>query len=184
MENIEKDEVIVDVKPTPEELGEDTNWEKETPEKTEEETEEPKTSEPEKAKTSKELQSALAQKEHFRKKYEEAKKSTSRTPATDSEWKDKVEFLIKNRDYNEEEFDHIATAAQRKGVSLEEAAKAESEYIAFRREKVAKEKQTPSPSSVSSFTMGKKISPQSSDEEIDSVLQERFQKVQRESSDF
>ena len=47
--------------------------EKDTPEETEEETEAPEeTSEPEKTDQSKDLQSALAQKEHFRKKYEDS----------------------------------------------------------------------------------------------------------------
>jgi len=118
--------------------------EKETPEKTDES---------DKTEKSKDLQSALAQKEHWRKKAEEAqKKLQEQAPKKEEspdEWKMKVDFLLANRDknYSEEEFDHIASVAERKGISLEEAAKSEEDYINYQRTKVAQEKKTPEPSS-------------------------------------
>ncbi len=128
---------------------------------------------------SKDLQSALAQKEHYRKKYEELKKQPKVTeaPAGEDEWRSKVDFLIKNRDYNEEEFDHIASVAQRKGLSIEDAAKVESDYIAFRRQKVAEQNKIPSSSQAGSSQYTKKISADTPAEEIDKVLQERFKKA-------
>jgi hypothetical protein len=183
----EKDETVVDATLTPDLAGEDTYEEKETPsQKTEEDIEEPKSSEPEKAEKSKEIKSLAAQKEHWRKKYEEEAKRAShkKEPETESEWKNKVEFLIKNREYNEEEFDHIATVAARKGVSLDEAAKAESEYITFKREKVANENKTPSPSSVQSFLGDKTISKDTSPEEIDKILEQRFKETQMKRSGY
>jgi len=175
------DEIIKDVETAEDKLSADeTNEETDTPEKTKEEAEESKTSEPEKAEKSKELQSALAQKEHWRKKYEQAVKSGVKPkPVTEDEWKNKVEFLIKNRDYNEEEFDHIANVATRKGVSLEDAAKQESEYIAFRRQKVISEKKTPLPSSAASVSFEKKIDSKTPSEEIDKILEERFNAVKQ-----
>ena len=96
---------------------------------------------------------------------------------TDGEWKNKVEFLIKNRDFNEEEFDHIAVVAAKKGIPLEEAAKIESDYIAFKRQKVKNENKTPSPSSATSIFSEKQISSNTPKEDIDKILKERFEKV-------
>jgi hypothetical protein len=132
---------------------------------------------------SKDLQSALAQKEHYRKKYEELKKQpkvVQSAPAGEDEWRSKVDFLIKNRDYNEEEFDHIASVAQRKGLSIEDAAKAESDYIAFRRQKVAEQNKIPSSSQAGSSQYSKRISADTPAEEIDKVLEERFKKASSE----
>jgi hypothetical protein len=96
----------------------------------------------------------------------------------DSEWKNKVEFLIKNRDVNEEEFEHIATAAARKGISLDDAAKAEKDYIDFRREKVNSNKKTPSPSSAGFPSFEKQITKDTPQAEIDKILEERAKKLQ------
>jgi len=118
--------------------------EKETPEKTDES---------DKTEKSKDLQSALAQKDWWRKKAEEAQKKlqkqTLKKEESPDEWKMKVDFLLANRDknYSEDEFDHIASVAERKGISLEEAAKSEEDYINYQRDKVAQEKKTPESSS-------------------------------------
>lgn len=132
----------------------ETEEETETPEETTEETKTPETSQEEKPEgKSKELQSALAQKDHWRKKAEEFKnKLKFQKPETkegQDEWKSKVEFLLQNqsKSYSEKEFDHIAIVSTQENISLEEAATNEDEYIQFKREKVLKEKGTPSPSS-------------------------------------
>lgn len=177
------DETTIDVEPTLDEL--DTDEGKDTLEKTEQESVVPETTEPEKAEKSKELQSALAQKDHWRKKYEQAVKASSKSSEPDGEWKSKVEFLIKHRDYSEEEFDHISTVASRKGVSLEDAAKLESEYIAFKRQKVASENKTPSPSAASFGSFDKQIDSSTPKEEVDRILKERFEKFQKmQDSDY
>ena len=138
---------------------------------------------------SKELQSALAQKEHWRKKYEllekEAKVKVQKPSkvegtGTENEWRSKVDFLIKNRDFNEEEFDHIAAVASRKGINLEEAAKVEQDYIKFQREKVAEKNKIPSSSAAQSSSFEKKISKDMPEEDVDKILQERFEKSQQE----
>lgn len=172
------DEIIVDVDP---ELG---DVETETPE-TETETSTPEILEPEKAEKSKELQSALAQKEHWRKKFEQVSKSAPKpTPKTDDEWKNKVEFLIKNREFNEEEFDHLANVSTRKGVSLEEAAKTEEDYINFRRQKSKNENKTPLPSQANYSVQEKKIDPTMKPEDVDKILEERFNKAQGENTGY
>ena len=147
-----------------EEVRED-NMEKETPETEVEEEEtssQDETSQEEiPEEKSKELQSALAQKDHWRKKAETAEgKLKSQKPETDKtpdEWRDRVEFLLKNgkANYSEEEFDHIANVSSRKDISLKDAAKQEDSYIQFNREKVVKEKGTPSSSSPASSVAGK-----------------------------
>jgi len=127
--------------------------ENETP-KNEEDLEIPETPQEEKPEgKSKELQSALAQKDHWRKKAEEAEKQLKSKPPESAsqgekdEWKSKVNFLLQNQDkkYSEEEFGHIAVVATQSDISLKEAAKQEDEYIQFKREKVEKDN-APEPS--------------------------------------
>jgi Rieske Fe-S protein len=135
---------------------------------------------------SKELQSALAQKEHWRKKFEDLAKSVkpevkpekTEKPVNvpEDEWREKVEFLVKNRDYNEDEYDHISTVAKRKGVGLKEAAEMEKDYINFQREKVAEKTKTPSPSQSGFSSYDKKITPETPPEEVDRILEERAKK--------
>ena len=103
---------------------------------------------------------------------------------SDGEWKNKVEFLIKNRDFNEEEFDHVATVASRKGMSLQEAAEAEKEYITFRREKVNSGKKIPSPSSAGFPSFEKKITPDMKESEVSKILEERARKAQESNSGY
>lgn len=139
--------------------------EMETPEETneaEEETADETSQEETPEEKSKELQSALAQKDHWRKKAEVAEKKLKSEPKPETkegsdEWKQKVEFLLQNQksNYSEEEVDHITNVSSRKGISLQDAAKQEDEYIQFNREKVVKEKGTPSSSSPASSVGGK-----------------------------
>lgn len=165
--------------------------EKETPEKTEgEETPEtPQEEKPEgeKPEKSKELQSALAQKDHWRKKAEDAEKQLStlkkeKPPESASEgvkdeWKSKVEFLLQNQEakYSEEEFDHIAIVSTQQDVSLDEAAKQEDEYIQFKREKVADKNKIPASSSSGGFS-------EKSEEDIRKMSEEDFKKYLEEQS--
>jgi hypothetical protein len=107
--------------------------------------------------TPEEIKRRDAQIAHYRKKYEKAeaelkklnrdKPSESAPQGEKDEWRSKVEFLLQNRDYSEEEFDHIANVAARKGVGLKEAAESEKDYIQFKREKVVGKNKTPEPSS-------------------------------------
>lgn len=163
---------------TEETQEEETSKEEQTSQTNEEETS--KTPEEKTEDKSKDLQSALAQKEHFRKKAEEneqlLKKLQSEKPnpsENQDEWKSKVEFLLQNQDkkYSEDEFEHIANIATRKGVDLKEAARLEDEYIQFKREKVQKANQTPGPSSGSSKAQ-KDIEKMSKDEFYEYAKQE------------
>lgn len=101
--------------------------------------------------------------------------------AGEDEWKAKVEFMLDNRNVTSEELDHISNVASRRGISLADAAKAESDYIQYRREKVEQEKKIPSSTSPDSSSFEKKITRETPKEEIDKILQERLNKVQRES---
>ena len=155
----------------------DENKEKETSEnqeendtpKNEEDLETPETPqeekpEGEKPEKSKELQSALAQKDHWRTKAEEAEKQLQSLKKEEppkgaskeakDEWRSKVDFLLQNSDkkYSGEEFDHIANIASQADISLEEAAKREDEYIQFKRKKAEDDKKTPEPSTKPSIS--------------------------------
>lgn len=127
-----------------------------TPEKTEKTGEEDKN-----------FKSALAQKEHYRKKYEalqakmeEVEKKESKEekpteePKTSTEEKvDQIDFLIRNKDVPPEAMPEISAYARGKGISLEEAKKADviNSYLKSFKEKSRKEKATPEPSSRSSI---------------------------------
>lgn len=136
--------------------------ENETP-KNEEGTEDPETSESEKTETeqsdfkkSKEFQSLMAQKEHYKRKYESLKKFENPSQKFDQEeWQNKVNFLLTHRDFNEEEFDHIATVAKRHNITLSEAAKKEEDYINFRRQKIKELNKIPSSSKAKSQSFKK-----------------------------
>jgi len=135
----------------------------------EEVAEEPKTSETEKSQksidASKQFKTVLAQKEHFKRKYEALKNTLSEqlndtpkpTKKNDSgdEWKERVEFLLTNRDINELEFKHIAAVSKRDNVSLQEAAKREMDYISFRRQELQKQNKIPSSSASKSSSFKK-----------------------------
>jgi len=133
-----------------EETSEETPEEEETSEETKEKAAEGK--EPDwKAKADamyakyKDAKETIGELEGKLSKLEKPKKEVSQ-----DEWKSKVDFLMGNKDFSEEEFNHIATVSKEFDVSLEEAAELEKDYIQYRREKVAKEKKVPAPSSPSS----------------------------------
>ena len=117
-------------------------------------------------------QSALAQKEHWRDKYNRdaidpktgktykellEEKDKPEAPVVDpqsvkketpEDFQAKQDFLWKHTDkkYTPEEFSHIKGVSANKGISLDEAAKSEDGYINFQRGKVANQDNIPSPS--------------------------------------
>ncbi len=142
------------------ELGQaDEALEQENDTLSENETEELTTPEPEKAEKSKEFQTILAQKEHFKKKYEALKEKfgdvSPKKETKSDEWKDRVDFLLVNRDFNKQEFDHISAVSKRDGISLSEAAEKEMDYISFRRQKLAEENKIPSSSAAKGSSLRK-----------------------------
>ena len=166
------EEIIASEKPPVEEVPED--------EATEEETEEPTKSE-----TQKEIDTLTAQKDHWRKKAREGEDTISKLkegkeePA-DAEFRPRVEFLLKNRDFDEKEFEHIAAVAQRKAgkvdlESLGEAKESEKEYISFLRKKV--ENQRKSPGSTTATGVAKV---QKSPEEISKMDSAQHQKYEQQ----
>jgi hypothetical protein len=120
---------------------------------------ESKTSEPEKAEKSKEFQTLLAQKEHFRNKYETLRKEfgdvTPKKETKSDDWRERVDFLLVNRDFNKQEFDHISAVSKRDSISLQEAAEKENDYITFRRQKTAEENKIPSSSAAKGSSLKK-----------------------------
>lgn len=126
---------------------------------------------------------ARLKKEEEKRKFLEAelKKSVKPIPETIDEWKMKVDFLLNNKDVSENEFDHIATVAARKGISLSEAAGQEKDYIQYQREKVANEKKVPGSTSTGFSSSDKQISKDTPAENVDKILQERFKKSQESS---
>jgi hypothetical protein len=131
------------------------------------EMEPPKVPQPEKTEeTSKELQSALAQKEHFRKKYEKAKTELESKPTVNlppSQNPMEVVKLAKALEgYNNDEIEFITKNASDNSINgVIEATKNEwvQSAIQARREKVAKEQAIPGPSGPSSGITEEKIDP-------------------------
>ena len=111
----------------------------------------------------------------------ELKKSVKPVSENIDEWKMKVDFLLHSKDVSEDEFDHIATVAARKGISLSEAKEQEKDYIQFTRDKVANEKKIPGSTSTDFSSSEKKISSDTPPEEADKILKERFEKSQESS---
>jgi len=150
-------------------------------------------------------QSALAQKEHWKNKYnrdnvdpktgktykellEEKEKGTdpakpddpkAPTPEqpveTNEEFQEKQNFLWKHKDkdYTPDEFAHIKNVAKSQGRSLDEAAESEQGYIDFQRQKVANEKNIPSPSFPNAPITGNEIP---SHEKIEGMDEDTFKK--------
>jgi hypothetical protein len=87
--------------------------------------------------------------EELRAVKEQLDKSKKAVPQDEGKWKSKIEFLLNNskKNYSEEEFEHIAVVAQEKGITLDDAAKKEEDYINYQREKVEKANKVPGPSS-------------------------------------
>jgi hypothetical protein len=141
-------------------MEEEKKQENETP-KNEEEEESSETPEEktEEKSDSKELQSALAQKEHFRKKYEKAQEELSKhnvpqeTKDASKEPEQNPMEIVKLakalEKFNEEEIEFVTRNATDKSVDgILKAAKDEwvNDAITARREKVAKENSIPEPS--------------------------------------
>lgn len=159
-------EVVSDYPPT-EETSAGNQTETETP-TNEETTEESESTETEKSKKSNEVAELQAQKEHFREKSQklekelkslkdENKPKDSKIAETEDGFKERVEFLLTNRDVSPEEFDHLAAVALRNSgsvtlESLKEAKSSESEYISFLRKKVAAKSKSPGSTSASSIS--------------------------------
>jgi len=94
---------------------------------------------------------------------------TPKKETPSDEWKERVDFLLVNRDFNKQEFDHIAAVSKRDNVSLSEAAEKEMDYISFRRKKVAEENKIPSSSAAKSSSL------QKTEEEILKMTPEEIQ---------
>ena len=147
--------------------------------------EEPKSEETEKSENQKEVDTLTAQKDHWRKKAREseatiAKLKEGKEEPADAEFRPRVEFLLKNRDFDEKEFEHIAAVAQRKAgkvdlESLGEAKESEKEYISFLRKKV--ENQRKSPGSTTATGVAKV---QKSPEEISKMDSAQHQKYEQQ----
>jgi len=134
-----------------------TSEEKETPEKTEE----PEKAEPEKAEESKEIdvKSLLAQKEHFREKYQKAKAELDKLKSSGVQAPvdplEVVKLAKALEGYNEEEIEFITRVAPEKSPDgILKALQDEwvKTAIEAKREKVAKEKKVPESSSPASKT--------------------------------
>ena len=120
--------------------------ESDTPQKPEGENPEPKSTD--------ELKTALAQKKHWREKFEKLDKAQESEPKpsiplSDDDWKNRTDFLLTNqsKNYSKAEFDHISIISKEKGVSLAVAAEQSADYINFNRDKVENSKKVPGSSS-------------------------------------
>jgi hypothetical protein len=146
-------------------MGEETIEEKETPEENQEGKEIPETPAEKTEDKSKELQSALAQKEHFREKVDKLEKELEKFKPKEHKQEPKEEVweatgdpmesvrLGKSlKDFSEEETEFIIRNAPTKNVEgIIKASKDEWVLAAIekQREKVAAENKTPAPSSPS-----------------------------------
>ncbi|MHA1482586.1 MAG: hypothetical protein ACTSQA_04010 [Candidatus Heimdallarchaeaceae archaeon] len=134
----------------------------ENPEETKvEETEEPEKSKVEKPEQSKELQSALAQKEHQREKREQAEKELAKLKETKSNIPasqnpmEVVKLAKALEGYSEEEVEFITRNSTDKSIDgIINASKDDwvKTAIQAKREKVAKENKTPEPSTKQDFS--------------------------------
>ena len=111
-------------------------------------------------KTKEEILSLQAQKEHFRTKFGKEKEEKEKLlkelevakkkapPEEKTDWQQKVDFLLTNKDTSREEFEFISAIAKGKGISLEDAvsSKEVQEFINFQRKKVEEEKSKLEPS--------------------------------------
>jgi len=134
-----------------EDLENPKTLQEEKPEETEvEKTEESEKSTVEKPEQSKELQSALAQKEHFRKKYEESQKELGK-PKSNISTADPMEVVHLTKaleGFNEDEVEFITRNASEKSIQgTIDASKDDwvKTAIQARREKVESENKIPEP---------------------------------------
>lgn len=148
----------------------------EAPEEAPEETQETSKKEPagELEEKNKQLYARAKKAEEELKKLKTEKPETKPLKEEDGDWRNKVEFLLKNKEYSEEEFDHIAGVAKNRNISLSEAAKSEKDYIQFKRKKADDENKVLSPSSPDFVSTGK------TSKEIEDMSQEDYAKLLKE----
>jgi len=155
------------------------------------ETQTPKIEKPEKAgEKSKELQSALAQKEHFRKKFEDLKsqRGNPETQTGDSKPKsfDPMETVKISKLLNKYTDDESEFILDRAGSSSYDAIKKATEddwtqlAIQGMRDKVAKEKAIPGSSSPSGGSVSGEISDDTPIKDVERITKERVEKAKRE----
>lgn len=163
-------------------MDEDKTSENETSEENNSEEKEEETSEKTKEEQDKNMKSALAQKEHFRGKFEkeekekkdlqarleemEEEKEKKKTPISDEKWKEKIEFATSHPSLPEKYFDELSAYAGGRSVPLEEAHKGEAMKAVFKafEEKGRRGKTTPEPSSRSFAVEGKSLAEMSNEE--------------------
>ena len=138
-------------------LEEETDTEKETPETEEDGTLETQDFESEREAFEKERKTLQAQKEHWRKKAQDLEKKSPKADGNEDEFRPRVEFLLENRDVNQEEYDHLAAVAMRSygKISLEslrDAKKSEAGYVSYLRKKSESKSKTPGSTSPSGFS--------------------------------
>lgn len=143
---------------------------------------------PEAEKPDNQIETLQAQKEHWRKKFQDTEKKLNSipkevrlpNPEADDEFKPRVEFLLTNRDINQEEYDHLAAVALRDSgkisfESLQDAKKKEMSYISFLRK--GREDKTKVPGSTSPGGFSKS---QKSSEEIGKMTREEHMRYEEQ----
>lgn len=135
-------------------------------------------------KTEIEIKSLLAQKKHFRGKFEKEKEGREKVAKEledlknkkdpdkkitegDKEWKEKIDFITaKGKDYSARELEFLSTIAKGKGITLEKASETDEAklYVEAYREKVAKDETVPEPAARTIKVGNKKLSDMSKEE--------------------
>jgi len=150
-------------------------------------------------KMNKEQKSVFFQKKRYREKYEKLKKAMedleklvvekneknsnneNTINVNTDEWRQKVDFLLKNKDYSEEEFEFISSFAKAKGISIPQAAESKDvkDYLDFQRRKVAEENKIPEASFRSNKFISNDILSKEEQEKLDKgkVTQEEYQSI-------
>jgi len=151
----------------------DTPEENQSEEQTSESSEESQDSEDIEA-LKKQLNSAVKQKEHFRKKFDEVKsalneeKQEAETPQEKSEVEDKVNFLLENqgKNYSKEDIELISKKAKLDSLSMSKAAEDEDiqSIIENRHQKKKQDEESIEPSSPTMPQPDKPISEMTSSE--------------------
>lgn len=156
------------------------------------ELETPESPEPEKAEKSKEFQSAIAQKEHFREKAEKLEKELAELRAKPSNPSPepktgnfdpietvKIAKLLNQFNDDESEF-ILGRAGQSSYEAIKKAAEDKWTQVAIQgmREKVKAEVNVPSPTSPGSRFGTKEITPETKPVDVEKITREKFTKVE------
>lgn len=167
-------------KETPETPAEKTE-DKSTEEKTPEGDKTPEDKSTDRQPTAQEFKAVDGARKHFedlakdqKTEIEELKSQVSRKDESTEDRDKRVDFLLTHREFTQVEFDHIATVAQRKGTSLEDAAESEKGYTNYQREKVAKEKKIPESSSPGG------VSKKFTSKELEDMKDEEFKEYEKQ----